>query len=211
MDIDFLVVEGNIGAGKTTLAQMLSEDLNGKLILEEFTENPFLPKFYKEPVRFSFALELSFLAERYNQLKTDLANRDLFFSMTITDYYVMKSRIFAQNTLAPDEYNLYRRLFDIIYEKLPKPDLYVYIHLPVELLIQNIKIRGREYEQRIEASYLKIIQGGYFNYFAQQNEFPILVIDASKINFMDNPRDYEKIKELIFSKKFPNGLNRVIL
>jgi deoxyguanosine kinase len=211
MDIDFLVVEGNIGAGKTTLAQMLSEDLNGKLILEEFTENPFLPKFYKEPVRFSFALELSFLAERYNQLKTDLANRDLFFSMTITDYYVMKSRIFAQNTLAPDEYNLYRRLFDIIYEKLPKPDLYVYIHLPVELLIQNIKIRGREYEQRIDASYLKIIQGGYFNYFAQQNEFPILVIDASKINFMDNPRDYEKIKELIFSKKFPNGLNRVIL
>jgi deoxyadenosine/deoxycytidine kinase len=211
MDIDFLVVEGNIGAGKTTLAKMLSEDVGGKLILEEFTDNPFLPQFYKEPLRFSFPLELSFLAERYNQLKTDLANRDLFCNMTITDYYFMKSRIFAQNTLSTDEYNLYRRLFDIIYEKLAKPDLYIYLHLPVELLISNIKKRGRDYEQQIDANYLKIIQGGYFNYFAQQSEFPIVVIDISKIDFVDNHGDYEKIKGLIFGEKFPNGLSRIIL
>jgi deoxyguanosine kinase len=123
----------------------------------------------------------------------------------------MKSRIFAQNTLAPDEYNLYRRLFDIIYEKLPKPDLYIYLHLPVELLISNIKRRGREYEQLIDADYLKIIQGGYFNYFAQQSAFPIVVIDISNIDFVDNHGDYEIIKKLIFDEKFPNGLSRVIL
>jgi deoxyguanosine kinase len=211
MEIDFLVIEGNIGAGKTTLAKMLSEDLNSKLILEEFTDNPFLPKFYNEPVRFSFPLELSFLAERYNQLKTDLADRDLFCNMTIADYYFMKSLIFAQNTLAPDEYNLYRRLFDIIYEKLPKPDLYLYLHLPVELLLQNIKKRGREYEQMIEPGYLNIIQRGYFNFFAQQNDFPIIVIDTSNIDFIENSQDYNKIKNLILDGKFSNGFNRVIL
>jgi deoxyguanosine kinase len=211
MDIDFLVIEGNIGAGKTTLAKMLSEDYNSKLILEEFTDNPFLPKFYHEPSRFSFPLELSFLAERYNQLKKDLANRDLFRNLTITDYYFMKSLIFAQNTLAPDEYNLYRRLFDIIHEKFPKPDLYVYLHLPVELLMSNIKKRGLEYEQQIDADYLKVIQGGYFNFFSQQTEFPIVVIDISNIDFVDNQDDYKKIKELIFGEEFPNGLSRLIL
>jgi deoxyguanosine kinase len=211
MNIDFLVVEGNIGAGKTTLAKMLSEDLNSKLILEEFTDNPFLPKFYHEPARFSFPLELSLLAERYTQLKSDLADRDLFCNLTIADYYFMKSLIFAQNTLTPDEYNLYRRLFDIIYERLPKPDLYLYLHLPIELLIQNIKKRGREYEQQIEPGYLKIIQQGYFNYFSQQNEFPVLVIDTSNIDFVENHDDYKKIKDLIFGSKYPNGLNRLIL
>jgi len=123
----------------------------------------------------------------------------------------MKSLIFAQSTLAPDEYNLYRRLFDIIYERLPKPDLYLYLHLPVKLLIQNIQKRGREYEQQIEPSYLRIIQEGYFNFFAQQNDFPVLVIDTSSIDFVENTEDYKKIKELIFGGKFSNGLNRIIL
>lgn len=211
MSIDYLVIEGNIGAGKTTLATMLSVDLNSKLILEGFSDNPFLPQFYSDPVKYSFPLELSFLAERYSQLKTNLANRDLFHDQTIVDYYFMKSLIFAQNTLAPDEYNLYRRFFDIIYERLPKPDLYVYLHLPEPKLIENIRNRGREYEKSIEISYLKTIREGYFNFFSQQTEFPILIIDTSNIDFVNSASDYQLVKNSIFSKAYPNGISRAIL
>lgn len=210
MSIDYLVIEGNIGAGKTTLAKMLSADLNSKLILEGFSDNPFLPKFYSDPAKYSFPLELSFLAERYSQLKTDLANRDLFHDLTIMDYYFMKSLIFAQNTLAPDEYNLYRKFFDIIYERLPKPDLYVYLHLPENLLIENIRKRGRDYEQSIEMGYLKTIREGYFNFFSQQTDFPVLIIDTSKIDFVKNSADYQLIKGLIFNKEYHIGINREI-
>ena len=165
MNLDFLVIEGNIGAGKTTFAKMLSEEYDAKLILERFAENPFLPKFYSDPEKYSFPLELSFLAERYGQLKKELTNRDLFHQHTIADYYFMKSLIFAQNTLAQDEYNLYRNFFDIIYERLPKPDLFVYLHLPEDHLIANIRKRGREYEQSIDADYLKKNKRGLFYLF----------------------------------------------
>jgi len=211
MSIDYLVIEGNIGAGKTTLATMLSTDLNSKLILEGFSDNPFLPKFYSDPAKYSFPLELSFLAERYSQLKTDLANRDLFHELTITDYYFMKSLIFAQNTLAPDEYNLYRKFFDIIYERLPKPDLYVYLHLPEKSLIENIRKRGRDYEQSIEQGYLKTIREGYFNFFSQQTDFPVLIIDTSNCDFVKNNTDYQLIKNTILEKQYSNGINREIL
>ncbi len=209
MSIDYLVIEGNIGAGKTTLANLLSGDLNSKLILEGFSDNPFLPKFYTDPAKYSFPLELSFLAERYSQLKTDLANRDLFHELTITDYYFMKSLIFAQNTLVPDEYNLYRKFFDIIYERLPKPDLYVYLHLPESQLIENIRKRGRDYEQSIEINYLKTIREGYFNFFSQQNDFPVLIIDTSQIDFVKKESDYQLIKDLIFGNEYTSKINRV--
>ena len=211
MSIDYLVIEGNIGAGKTTLATMLSADLNSKLILEGFSDNPFLPKFYSDPVKYSFPLELSFLAERYSQLKTDLASRDLFHELTIMDYYFMKSLIFAQNTLAPDEYNLYRKFFDIIYERLPKPDLYVYLHIPESKLIENIRMRGRDYEQSIEISYLRTIKEGYFNFFSQQTDFPVLIIDTSNVDFVKNSAHYQLIKDLIFANRYPNGISREIL
>jgi len=211
MSIDYLVIEGNIGAGKTTLATMLSVDLNSKLILEGFTDNPFLPKFYADPAKYSFPLELSFLAERYSQLKTDLASRDLFHQLTITDYYFMKSLIFAQRTLAPDEYQLYRKFFDIIYERLPKPDLYVYLHLPENQLIENIHKRGRDYEQSIEINYLKTIREGYFNFFSQQNDFPVLIIDTSNIDFVKNSSDYQLIKDLIFNNTHHNSINRAFI
>jgi len=211
MSIDYLVIEGNIGAGKTTLATMLSADLNSRLILEGFSDNPFLPKFYSDPAKYSFPLELSFLAERYSQLKTDLANRDLFHELTITDYYFMKSLIFAQNTLAPDEYNLYRKFFDIIYERLPKPDLYVYLHLSENQLIENIRSRGRDYEQSIEPDYLKTIREGYFNFFSQQTSFPVLILDTSNIDFVKKEADYQLIKDTILGSEYPNGMSRVIL
>lgn len=132
MDINFLVIEGNIGAGKTTLSTMISQKYNAKLILEQFSDNPFLPKFYKDPDKYSFPLEMSFMAERYNQLKKQVADQDLFKNFTVADYYFMKSLIFSKSTLQEDEYSLYRKFFDIIYQNIPKPSLYVYLHLSTE-------------------------------------------------------------------------------
>ena len=211
MNLDFLVIEGNIGAGKTTFAKMLAEEFDSKLILERFAENPFLPKFYHNPEKYSFPLELSFLAERYGQLKKELTNRDLFHQQTIADYYFMKSLIFAQNTLAQDEYNLYRNFFDIIYERLPKPDLFVYLHLPEERLILQIKARGRDYEQSITSDYLKKIREGYFTFFSQQNDFPVLIVDTSAIDFVAHKEHYFLLRDIITQPINWTGIRREIL
>ncbi|NCB07248.1 MAG: deoxynucleoside kinase [Bacteroidia bacterium] len=209
--MQFLVIEGNIGAGKTTLAGMLAEEYNAKLILEQFADNPFLPKFYKDQERYSFPLELSFLADRYNQIKKEIFNLDLFHSFIIADYYFMKSAIFAQNTLKDDEYRLFRQIFDIISDAMPKPDLYVYLHADVENLLKNIERRGRDYEKAIEAEYLEKIKQGYFSFFRHINTFPVLVIDTNQIDFVDNPSHFQQIKEAIFDQKYKNGINRLIL
>ena len=211
MSLDFLVIEGNIGAGKTTFAKMLSEEYDAKLILERFAENPFLPKFYSDPEKYSFPLELSFLAERYGQLKKELTNRDLFHQHTIADYYFMKSLIFAQNTLVQDEYNLYRNFFDIIYERLPKPDLFVYLHLPEDQLIVNIRKRGRDYEKTIDVDYLKKIREGYFTFFSQQNDFPVLIVDTSGIDFVANNEHYRMLRDLVTKPIDWTGIRREIL
>ena len=154
---NYVVIEGNIGAGKTTLATRISEQFNARLILERFADNPFLPKFYDDPEKYSFPLELSFLASRYKQLKEELVPQDLFKSFTVADYYFMKSLVFASSTLKGDEYNLYRQIYHIIYSSLPKPDIYVYLHLTTENLLRNIKKRGRNYEKTITAEYLQKI------------------------------------------------------
>lgn len=211
LSLDFLVIEGNIGAGKTTFAKMLGEEYDARLILERFAENPFLPKFYADPDKYSFPLELSFLADRYGQLKEDLASRDLFHQHTIADYYFMKSLIFAQNTLARDEYNLYRNFFEIIYERLPKPDLFVYLHLPEEQLIQNIRKRGRDYEMSIEPEYLKKIREGYFTFFSQQNDFPVLIVDTSAIDFVEQKEHYFLLRNLVTRPVDWSGIRREIL
>jgi len=211
MDLNYLVIEGNIGAGKTTLAQMISEKYQAKLVLEQFADNPFLPKFYENQQQYSFPLEMAFLAERYNQLNKELSHFDLFSSFTVADYYFMKSLIFAQNTLQNDEYNLYRQFFNIIYDRMPKPDLYVYLHKDPELLLKNIAKRGRSYETRITQDYLEKITQGYFNFFRQQREIRILVIDTNGIDFVNKPEDFEKITETIFSQKFSKGVTRILL
>ncbi len=211
MNINYLVIEGNIGAGKTTLAQMISEKYQAKLVLEQFADNPFLPKFYQNQEQYSFPLEMAFLAERYNQLNRELSHFDLFSAFTVSDYYFMKSLIFAQNTLQPDEYNLYRQFFSIIYDKMPKPDLYVYLHKDADLLLKNIAIRGRSYETYITKEYLEKISLGYFNYFRQQRDIRILVIDTNNVDFVKRPEDFEKITEVIFSEKFSKGVTRILL
>ena len=211
MSLNYLVIEGNIGAGKTTLAQMISEKYKTKLVLEQFADNPFLPKFYENQEQYSFPLEMAFLAERYNQLNRELSHLDLFSPFTISDYYFMKSLIFAQNTLQPDEYNLYRQFFTIIYEKMPNPDLYVYLHKDVDLLLKNIAERGRIYEAFITKEYLEKISQGYFGYFRQQTDFPILIIDTNGIDFVERPADFERLTKTIFNNQFNKGVTRVIL
>jgi len=213
MDIkyNYVVIEGNIGAGKTTLATRISEQFNASLILEHFADNPFLPKFYENPEKYSFPLELSFLASRYKQLKEELAPRDLFKSFTVADYYFMKSLVFASSTLQGEEYNLYRTIFYIIYGSLPKPDIFVYLHLSAERLLNNIKKRGRDYEKSITREYLQKIQESYFTFFRQNPENKYLVIDVNGIDFVANENHYRKIIDTIFGREHSAGLNMVIL
>jgi len=211
MSINYLVIEGNIGAGKTTLAQMISEKYQTKLVLEQFTDNPFLPKFYENQEQYSFPLEMAFLAERYNQLNRELSHFDLFSPFTVSDYYFMKSLIFAQNTLQPDEYNLYRQFFTIIYDKMPKPDLYVYMHKDSDLLLKNIALRGRNYEKFITKDYLEKISQGYFNYFRQESDIPVLIIDTNGIDFVNHTEDFEKMLKTIFNKQYDKGITRILL
>ncbi len=190
---------------------MISEHNNAKKILEGFADNPFLPKFYKNPERYSFPLELSFLAARYNQLKDNLANQDLFKSFTIADYYFMKSLIFSKATLGKDEFNLYRQLFNIIYQQLPKPDLYVYLHVSIDKLLENIKLRGRSYEANITADYLRGIQDGYFEFFKQQTNLKFLVLDTNNIDFVNSKKHFEIIQDIILNGEYNSGINRIIV
>lgn len=211
MDYNFIVIEGNIGAGKTTLAKKIAEEYNAKMIPEDFAENPFLPKFYKNPDKYSFPLELSFLADRYQQLNNEIRTRDLFKPFIVADYYFTKSLIFAQNTLSDDEYGLYRRIFNIIYDSIPKPDLYVYLFCDIDTLMRNIHKRGRSYEQNIQPEYLEKIQNGYFDYMKlHQDEMSFLVIDTNQLDFVNREEDYERIKRIIFFDRYKKGINRVV-
>lgn len=208
MNYNFIAIEGNIGAGKTSLATKISEDFNAKLILEQFEDNSFLPKFYKEPDKYAFPLEMSFLASRFQQLKDQLGNQDLFKSFTVSDYFIIKSLIFARKTLGEDEYNLYTRFFNIVYQQLPKPDLMVFLHLETNKLQQNIRNRGREYEQQIQDEYLDKIQEGYFDFIRQQLDMRILVLDTNTLDFVSNKKDYQKILDVIESD-YPTGVHRI--
>ena len=194
---NYIAIEGNIGAGKTTLAKMISEDFNAKIVLERFADNPFLPKFYEDNERFAFPLEMSFLADRYQQLSDDLAQFDLFKNFIVSDYYIFKSLIFAQVTLPKDEYFLYRKMFDIMYKEISKPDLYIYLHQSTPQLIENIKKRGRAYEQNIAPEYLDKIHKGYVNFIKTEGSLNTLIIDVSTMDFLENPEDYFSIIQQI--------------
>ncbi len=198
--LNYIAIEGNIGAGKTTLTTKIAEDFNAKTVLERFADNPFLPKFYKDQNRYAFPLEMSFLADRYQQLSDDLSQFDLFKDFVVADYHIFKSLIFAKVTLQEDEFRLYKTLFDIIYKEMPKPDLYVYLYQNTYRLLQNIKKRGRSYEQEIEAEYLEKINHGYLDYIKSQTDLNVLVIDVSDFDFVEKQEDYVKILDAIQEK-----------
>jgi 2-amino-4-hydroxy-6-hydroxymethyldihydropteridine diphosphokinase len=188
--LNYIAIEGNIGAGKTTLATKIAEDCNGKPILERFADNPFLPKFYKDQNRYAFPLEMSFLADRYQQLSDDLAQFDLFKDFIVADYHIFKSQIFAKVTLQEDEFRLYKTMFDIMYKEMPKPDLYIYLYQNTDRLLANIKKRGRSYEQDISSNYLEKINQGYLEYIKSQTDINALIIDISELDFVKNQEDY---------------------
>jgi len=190
---NYIAIEGNIGAGKTTLSNMIAEDFNAKVVLERFADNPFLPKYYADMERYAFPLEMSFLADRYSQLSEDLAQFDLFKNFIISDYYIFKSLIFAQVSLSKEEYALYRRMFDIMYKEISKPDLYIYLYQNTPRLLENIKKRGRDYEQNIEPEYLDKIHQGYNTFIKTEKSLKTLIIDVSDKDFLNNPEDYKEI------------------
>lgn len=197
---NYIAIEGNIGAGKTTLTNKIAEDFNAKTVLERFADNPFLPKFYEDQTRYAFPLEMSFLADRYQQISDDLAQFDLFKDFIVADYHIFKSLIFAKITLTDDEYRLYRKLFEIIYREMPKPDLYIYLYQNTDRLLANIKLRGRSYEQEIPAEYLDKINRGYLDYIKSQPDLNVLVIDVSDKDFVRYQEDYVFILEEIQNK-----------
>lgn len=209
MRYNFITIEGNIGAGKTTLAHILSEHYNARLILEEFADNPFLPKFYENPQQFAFPLELFFMAERFKQLKELLQQQDMFQELTISDYLFTKCLLFAKVNLPEDEYRLYQRLFEIIHQQLVQPELLIYLHAPVDKLQANIRKRNRSYEQQIPDDYLFNIQETYTNYIRQQNP-RTLFVDASNADFLDN----EKHRQIIYDaldKEYEPGIHYISL
>jgi deoxyadenosine/deoxycytidine kinase len=191
--LGFIAIEGNIGAGKTTLARRISEDLNAKLILERFADNPFLPKFYEDQARYAFPLELSFLADRYQQFIEDTRQLDLFRNFVVSDYDIYKSLIFAKITLGEEEFRLYRKFFSFMYREVRKPNLYVYLYQQTERLLEQISRRGRAYEKGIPKEYLEKIQKGYFEFMKNTQELNSVIIDVGDLDFVARKGDYLKV------------------
>lgn len=209
MRYEFITIEGNIGAGKTTLATLLSKHYNAKLVLEAFADNPFLPRFYENPKQFAFPLELFFMAERYKQLQEMLVQKNMFHQLTISDYLFTKSLLFAKVTLSEDEYKLYQRLFDIVQQQLIQPQLLVYLHAPVSKLQQNIKKRQRVYEQKIPDEYLYSIQETYLQYI-KQLQLPVLFIDASNADFLTGDTHLQVVLNAL-EQQYQPGLHHLAL
>lgn len=196
MKYNFIAIEGNIGAGKTTLSKLLSAKFNARLILEEFAENPFLSKFYENPRQYALPVELFFMAERYKQMKDFLHQKDLFQNLTISDYLFTKCLLFAKVNLSPDEFRLYQSLFDIMQQQILQPDLLIYLHAPVQKLQENIRIRNRPYEQNIPDDYLFNIQETYTHYIKQHN-LRTIYVDVAKGDFLNNETHLQAILELL--------------
>jgi deoxyadenosine/deoxycytidine kinase len=209
MNYQFITIEGNIGVGKTTFSKMLADVLNYCIVLEEFADNPFLPKFYEQPERYAFSLELFFMAERYRQLG-DLRDQDLFSNGVVSDYFFVKSKLFAENNLSDDELLLFNRLSDIALKNLPKPDLIIYLHSEVSRLQENIKKRARSYEQNISDDYLLDIQNKYFDFFKKHTDFPVLIVDVSDVDFVNQPNVFHQLVNLT-SNSYSKGLHRISL
>lgn len=199
----FIAIEGNIGAGKTSLCKMVSEEFNCRLVLEQFADNPFLPYFYADPERHAFSVELFFMTERHKQLQENFAQQDLFQQITIADYFFIKTLLFAKKNLSNEENRLFQRLFNVLNSTFPKPDLLVYLHRSVDNLMLNIEKRGRSYEKDITPEYLQNITDAYFEYFKSEKSIPILVIDVEQMDFISDRSSYEMIIDLLRQKYSP--------
>jgi deoxyadenosine/deoxycytidine kinase len=198
----YVAIEGLIGAGKTTLTKRLAERWSGRIVLEEFEDNPFLPRFYEDQQRYAFSVELSFLAQRYHQLKR-VGERSLFEAVTVADYSIGKSLVFAKVTLPPDEYALFLDLYTIMYGGLPRPDLLVYLHLPMDRVRERIRSRGRSYEQSIPVEYLERLQEGYLDHLQKSASESSLVIDLGQHDLLQDKEAYEEVQRLLGTRHAP--------
>lgn len=211
MDYNYIAVEGNIGSGKTTLANKLAFEFNAELVLEQFADNEFLPKFYSDQRRYAFTLEMSFLAERYSQLSGLGSDRNLFSSVRISDYLLSKSLIFAASNLNQEELRLFRKVFDIMFNTVPTPDLLIYLYSDTKRLLQNIRMRGRRYEQSIEEEYLGRVQAKYLDFLRKQSDnLRVLILDISEVDFVKDQFVYEKMLSVIKAPR-PKGLHHQVI
>ncbi|MBT8190174.1 MAG: deoxynucleoside kinase [Saprospiraceae bacterium] len=204
----YICIEGNIGSGKTSLVDMLCHDINGRPLLEQFGDNPFLPLFYQNPERYAFTVELFFMTERFKQLQNLNASPDLFTDYIIADFSFIKTQLFARKNLQEEEYRLFQMLFSVLNNSFTKPDILVYLHRDVDYLIENIKERNRHYELDMKPDYLKRIQDSYFEYIRNITSFPVLILDLKDLDFVGDEKVYETVKFLI-SKKFTPGVHRI--
>lgn len=204
----FIAIEGNIGAGKTTISKRIAADYGFKLILEQFTDNPFLPFFYENAERYAFPVELFFMTERHKQLQQELAQQDLFQKNIVADYFFLKTLLFARNNLNAEEFRLFQRLFHILNANFPKPELLVYLHRPIPNLLENIKGRGRSFEEEIAPAYLEKIQNAYFDFFKTASNLPILILDVEEADFLAHSNHYEILLRHL-SQGYSPGVHRI--
>ena len=207
---NFIAIEGNIGTGKTTFCEMLATDFSCRLVLEQFTDNPFLPLFYEQPERYGFPVELFFMTERHKQMEAAFANVDLFAPLSIADYFFIKTSLFAKNNLKDEEFRLFYRLFEVLNSTFPKPDILVYLHRSVDNLLENIKKRGRNYETDISREYLTEIQNVYFEYFRTEKSLPIVIVDVEGVDFINDEAAYSDLINIL-KQKYEVGLHRLSL
>lgn len=206
----FVAVEGNIGAGKTTFCNMIANNYGCKLILEQFTDNPFLPFFYENQERYAFPVELFFMTERHKQLQELLSQGELFQDLIVSDYFFIKTLLFAKNNLNAEEYRLFQRLFYVLNATFRKPDILVYLHRSVDNLLKNISKRGRDFEKDIKPEYLLSLQNAYFEYFKTEKEIPILIIDLEDLSFSQEGEVFKHLIELV-GGDYSKGVNRINL
>lgn len=206
----YISIEGNIGSGKSSFCELVAQNYNCKLILEEFEENPFLPYFYKEPDKYAFAVELFFMTERHKQIEKSLITQDLFHDFFMADYTFIKNLLFARKNLSDREMRIYQKIFQVLNNDVPKPDIIVYFHRDVDILLNHISKRGRKYESYITKEYLLKIQNSYFEYFRNILSFPVLIIDLNTIDFIKNKAQFEEVQNLIKRKYLP-GVHRYSL
>jgi len=204
----FITIEGNIGTGKTTICKLLAKDYNLKLVLESFADNPFLPFFYENAERYGFPVELFFMTERHKQLQENVLQSDLFQDTVVADYFFLKTVLFAKNNLTENEFRLFQRLFNILNDTFPKPDLLIYMHRPVDILLKNIKARNRSYEQAIDAKYLVSLQNAYFEYFKMERDIPVLILDLQETYFTPGSTAYRQLTNLM-EIKHPPGMQYI--
>ncbi len=207
---NYISIEGNIGTGKTSFCRKMQNIHSCKLVLETFNDNPFLPMFYKDPERYAFTVELFFMTERHKQLQNNLISQDLFFDFTLSDYFFTKTLLFARNNLGEEEFRLFQKLYKVLNQTFPQPDILVYFHRHVDILMENIKARGRDFEKDITKDYLIQIQDSYFEYFRNILSHPVLIIDMGEIDFVHNEKSFNAVQSL-FYKEYNPGVHRMTL